>query len=252
MVGAMTTASPHDSDRTPAAFDDAEAAMSVGLARNAEANNYLDWLDQLCQPYLGNRCLELGSGHGDLTERFARDGRRVDATDVSASFLELLSERFADTENIAVAELDVSTLSVEDEYDSIVMMNVLEHIEDDADALRRLRGALTPSGRLIVYVPAFMLLYSRFDREIGHYRRYRKRPLVDLFERTGFRVVDARYVNSVGALGWFVYCRMLGRKSSDQLTVSACDRVVVPIVRRVEQRFPPPFGLSVLVVGERI
>jgi hypothetical protein len=97
-----------------------------------------------------------------------------------------------------------------------------------------------------------MLLYSKFDREIGHYRRYRRPALSDLFEDTGFRVVESRYVNSIGALGWFVYCRLLGRQSSDQITVSTCDRMVVPVLRRVERRYAPPFGLSVLVVGERV
>jgi hypothetical protein len=148
-----------------------------------------------------------------------------------------------------VQHLDMATFVPDRRYDSIVMMNVLEHIEDDAAALTTLREALNPGGRLVVYVPAFMLLYSDFDRDIGHFRRYRKKPLRLLMEQSGYEVVDSRYVNSVGALGWFAYSRVLGRKPSDQLTVSACDRIVVPVVRRVETRISPPFGLSVLVVG---
>jgi len=226
--------------------------MDVGLGRNAEANNYLDWLADLCEPHLGNRCLELGSGHGDLTERFVRPGRSIDATDVSHSFLEILERKFEDVDGVTARELDVTRLEAHGQYDSIVMANVLEHIEDDATALRRLHDALTPGGRLVVYVPAFMALYSKFDREIGHYRRYRRPQLRSLFRDAGFRIVDDRYVNSLGAPGWFVYCRLLGRKSSDQMTVSTCDRVIVPIVRKLEDRVPPPFGLSLLVVGERV
>ena len=105
--------------------------------------------------------------------------------------------------------IDASDLHVESQYESIVMINVLEHLADDRAALQSLGGALTPGGRLVVYVPAFMLLYSKFDREIGHYRRYRRPALSHLFEDTGFRVVESRYVNSIGALGWFVYCRVL-------------------------------------------
>src|SRR5262249_53508349 len=160
-----------------------------------------------------------------------RPGRTIDATDVSPAFLEILGERFRGVDDVTVRELDVTTLDAPGEYDSIVMANVLEHIEDDEAVLRQLHDALTPGGRLVVYVPAFMLLYSKFDREIGHYRRYRRPQLEAKFRAAGFRVVDGRYVNSLGAPGWFVYCRLLGRKSSDQVTVSTCDRVVVPLVR---------------------
>ena len=162
----------------------------------------------------------------------------------------MLDERFAGADNVTVRRIDISAFEGDARYDAIVMMNVLEHIENDASVLSTLRKALHPGGRLVVYVPAFMLLYSDFDSEIGHYRRYRKGDLSSLFERTGYKVVEARYVNMVGAVGWFIYCRVLGQKSSDQLTVSAFDRIVIPLMRRIERRVSPPFGLSVLVVGQ--
>jgi len=236
------------SSRTPAAVDDAEEAINVGLTRNAEAANYQTWLYDLASPHLGATCLEIGSGRGDLTAHLAQ-GRTLVATDVSEQFVGILEDRFAETSNVTVAHLDMDTFEPHERYDSIVMMNVLEHIEDDEAALVTLRRALNPGGRIVLYVPAFMLLYSDFDREIGHYRRYRKKQLQKLVERAGFRVDDKRYVNSLGAVGWFLYSRVLGRKPSDQLTISACDRIVVPLVRRVEAVIPPPFGLSVLVVG---
>jgi len=234
--------------RVPAALNDAEESLNVGLTRNAAAENYQSWLYDLAEPHLGATCLEIGSGRGDLTGQLAR-GRRLDATDVSEQFVALLERRFAGSDNVTVRCLDMATFAPRERYDTIVMMNVLEHIEDDATALKTLREALNPGGRIVLYVPAFMLLYSDFDREIGHYRRYRKKELRQLVERAGYDVVDSRYVNSLGAVGWFVYSRVLGRKPSDQLTVSACDRIVVPMVRRVEGKIRPPFGLSVLVVG---
>ncbi len=234
----------------PADFASAESAMGLGLARNAAANNYLSWLEELCLPHLGKNCLELGSGYGDLTERLA-DHSHVEASDISAKWLAVLEDRFKDRGNVTVRRIDAADFEATDQFDTIVMMNVLEHIRDDGAALSSLKDALLPGGRLVIYVPAFMWLYSSFDRQIGHYRRYRKGPLRELLQARGFRVVDARYVNSVGALGWFLYCRLLGRKSSDQITVSACDRVVVPLVRSIERRVPPPFGLSLLMVGER-
>ena len=235
----------------PADLASAEAAMSVGLERMSSTSNYLSWLEELCAPHVGRDVLELGSGYGHLTERFAATSM-VHASDISDHHVAYLEERFADSANVSVSKIDVSTFEADRQYDTIIMINVLEHIEDDSAAVAALREGLKPGGRLVVYVPAFMLLYSKFDREIGHYRRYRREPLRRLLESQGLRVVDARYVNAVGALGWFVYCRMLGRKSSDQLTTSACDRVVVPAVRGIERRYPPPFGLSILAVGERV
>ena len=89
----------------------------------------------------------------------------------------ILEERFANSANVTVSKIDVSTFEADRQYDTIVMMNVLEHIEDDAAAVAALREGLKSGGRLVVYVPAFMLLYSKFDREIGHYRRYKREPL---------------------------------------------------------------------------
>jgi SAM-dependent methyltransferase len=151
-----------------------------------------------------------------------------------------------------VRDLDLDTYDPGAErFDSIVMVNVLEHIEDDGAALRKLREALRPGGRIILYVPAFMLLYSKFDREIGHYRRYKKAGLVELLRASGLRPIDARYVNSIGAPGWFLWVRVLGRASSDDVTIGACDRIVVPAARVYEDRWAPPFGLSVFAVAVR-
>ena len=237
--------------KKPATFEDAQDTIRTGLERNADAANYVDWLARLCGPYLGSKCLEIGAGHGDLAALLS-DGRQYEASDLSDECLARLEARFATTPNVNVRSVDLAHFSDEDAFDSILLVNVLEHIDDDRGAVARLRRGLTTGGRLIVYLPAFELLYSRFDRDLGHHRRYRKGPLGALLEEEGFKVLDARYVNMLGAFGWFLYCRVLGRDASDQITVSACDRFVVPVLRRVERWVPPPFGLSVLCVGEKL
>lgn len=224
--------------------------MNIGLERLPSASNYLNWLRDLSEPYLGSSCLELGSGLGELTEMISV-GRTVTASDVSEHNLGVLRERFANTDNVTVQRIDASKDPLGSGYDSIVMMNVLEHIEDDHGTVQSLRDALAPGGHLVIYVPAFMALYSAFDAEIGHFRRYRKRELCNIVDEAGLRAVDARYVNSVGAVGWFVVCRLLKRPSSDQLTISTFDRVIVPPVRAIESHVRPPFGLSLLVVAQR-
>lgn len=234
----------------PADFEDANASMAAGLQKNGSATNYLQWLEDLCRPHLGERCLEIGSGRGDIAERLAV-GRDFVVSDLSETCLAVLKERFADSPNVSVRAFDVMSVEQQAEFDTIIMTNVLEHIDDDLEAITRLRRALRPGGRLVIYVPAFPALYSEFDRQIGHYRRYKRRPLEQLLEAAGYRVVDSRYVNSIGTFGWWLYCKVLKREASDDITVDSCDRYVVPAVRLFEDRWRPPFGLSVLCVGER-
>ena len=236
----------------PAALADSITSMSVGLEKNASASNYLGWISDLCTPHLGADVLEIGAGHGDLTDLFARGRSRYVATDISDWCLDALHERFPEGSAVEVRALDLDTYDPGDErFDSIVMVNVLEHIEDDGAALRKLHEALRPGGRIVLYVPAYMLLYSKFDQKIGHYRRYTKRNLTELLRASGLRPIDTRYVNSIGAPGWFLWVRVLGRASSDDVTVGACDRIVVPAARVFEDRWAPPFGLSVFAVAVR-
>lgn len=234
----------------PAAFHDADATIAVGLHKNADASNYMQWLEDLCRPHLGDRCLEIGSGHGDLAERLA-PGREFVVSDLSESCLAVLKQRFAEAPNVGVQVFDVMDVEHEAEFDTIIMTNVLEHIDDDLEAITKLRRALRPGGRLVVYVPAFPALYSEFDRQLGHCRRYKRRPLEQLLKSADYRIVDSRYVNSIGTFGWWLYCRVLKRAASDDITVDSCDKYVVPAVRLFEDRWRPPFGLSVLCVGER-
>ena len=236
----------------PASLDDSIAVMSVGLERNARASNYLGWINDLCAPHLRAEVLEIGAGTGDLTALFSTGRTRYVATDVSDWCLDALRPRFPEESGIEVRALDLGGYEPGDErFDSVVMVNVLEHIEDDGAALRTLHETIRPGGRVVLYVPAHMQLYSEFDRSIGHYRRYTKRGLGELLERTGFRTVDLRYVNSLAAPGWWLWVRVLKRPSSDQATVGACDRIVVPAARVFEDRWPPPFGLSVFAAASR-
>ena len=103
---------------------------------------------------------------------------------------------------------------------------------------------------MVVYAPAFDALYSEFDRSIGHYRRYRKGSLAPAMYRAGLVVVENRYVNSVGALAWWVLAK-LKRSPVRPGAVRAYDRLFVPILRRLERRRALPIGQSILCVGRQ-
>jgi SAM-dependent methyltransferase len=243
----------HAPDRSipPAEFDDSDAELSDVLRTLEEADNYADWIYRLIRPYLGEHVLEIGAGHGELTERLRRDAK-VTATDLSKRCVDELALRFAGCPEVEVLQADVAALGAEDrKFDSVVLINVLEHIDDDADALADLREVLKPGGRLCVFVPAFEGLYSEFDRRIGHRRRYRRARLVTAFDRAGLGVIEARYVNTVGALAWWLFSRQLGQVPTQGWSVKLYDRLAVPVISRLEEGRAPRFGQSLLCIGER-
>jgi 2-polyprenyl-3-methyl-5-hydroxy-6-metoxy-1,4-benzoquinol methylase len=233
----------------PTEFAGADAELASVLDSLQDADNYADWIYDLCAPHLGTEVLEIGAGHGELTQRLV-DGRFVTATDLSKRCVEELQARYGGMPNVDVRHADIAALGEDRLYDSVVLINVLEHIADDLGALRELRALLKPGGRLIVFSPAFEGLYSDFDHKIGHYRRYRRSQLVTVADRAGLELVDARYVNSVGAFAWWLFARRLRQTPTQGWSVKLYDRAVVPTLRRFEARRIPTFGQSVLLVGQ--
>jgi 2-polyprenyl-3-methyl-5-hydroxy-6-metoxy-1,4-benzoquinol methylase len=239
-----------DRDAELARFDESDSELAESLDNLQSADNYADWIVDLVAPHLGAKVLEVGAGHGELTERFAAR-HRVTATDVSPRCVEVLEQRFAGNAAVAVHLGTLETLAGAGTYDAAVFVNVLEHIEDDVAVLRQTRDLLRPGGRVVVYAPAFEGLYSEFDRRVGHHRRYRLPQLVERAGEADLAIVDARYVNAVGALIWWVYARHLRQTPTEGWSSTLFDRLMVPGIRRYESRRPPGFGQSVLLVAER-
>jgi hypothetical protein len=103
----------------------------------------------------------------------------------------------------------------------------------------------------VLLVPAFPELYGPIDRKLGHYRRYKQRSVASLAERCGLAVRRIRYMNTVGLLGWWWNARVLRREVQSAAQIELFDRVVAPLMSRVEDLVPPPFGQSLLAVLER-
>jgi SAM-dependent methyltransferase len=227
-------------------------AQGETLRRMATAHNYNAWLFQRLRPYLGRRVLDVGAGLGTFSE-FAAPGRDlVVALEPDPVFAAALSERFADSECVRVIASEAEVIeprSLPGPFDSIVCLNVLEHIRDDAAALARFCEHLAPGGRLLLLVPAHPILYGRADQVLGHERRYQKRPLQRLLEQTGLAVESLRYVNPVGAVGWLVSAKLLRRADIPSGPLRVYDRVV-PLLRALD-RVELPFGLSLWAVAQR-
>ena len=227
----------------------ADAELAETLDNLDGADNYAAWIFEQVQPHLGDAVLEVGAGHGTFTEILSARGARVVATDVSQRCADVLRERFAADERVTVVHGGADAVAGQPPFDSAVLINVLEHIPDDDGALRDLAATLRPGGRLILWVPAFQLLYSDFDRKIGHYRRYRKGELKEQLTRAGYQVAEIRYVNSVGALAWLVVARLMHRAPTGGRSVKIYDSYFVPVLKRLEGCRGVPFGQSVFAVA---
>ena len=237
-------------EEPPPDFEDSDSELETVLDSLRGARNYADWLYELCSPYLGSEVLEVGAGHGEFTQRLADDDKFVTAIDLSKRCVDQLERDFGHRPNVEVRHTAIDGVIGDRKYDSALLVNVLEHIPDDLAALQDLRALLKPGGRIIVFAPAFDGLYSDFDRLVGHHRRYRKSHLVTLADRAGLKVVDVRYVNSVGAIAWWLFARRLHQLPTQGWSVKLYDNAVVPFLRKRETKQPPSFGQSVLLIAE--
>lgn len=213
------------------------------------ARNYNAWVAALVLPYLGDDPVEVGSGTGTNAALLLEAGLpRLTVSETDPELVERLRERFAEDARVSVRELDLLD-APPGEHSALVALNVLEHIEDDVAGLKAAARLLRPGGAVVVFVPAFPFAMSRFDRAIGHYRRYRKESGREAFAKAGLAVEELRYVNAPGLAAWTVGMRLLRMRPSEGVVLRSWDRAVVPIARRLEQRRPPPFGQSLLAVG---
>jgi 2-polyprenyl-3-methyl-5-hydroxy-6-metoxy-1,4-benzoquinol methylase len=239
-----------DSNRQYADFPQADEQLEETLDElDATAPNYADWIGALAEPHLGPLVMEVGAGHGTIVDRIASGNRHVVATDLSPRCCELLRQRFGNRTNVEVVEAGILDAAHERLFDAVVLINVLEHIPGQDALLAEIFQVLKPGGRVIIYVPAFERLYSTFDHKIGHVRRYRRAELVGMLKSTGFAMDSARYVNLPGWFAWWLLVRVFNRAPTDGRAASHYDRLVIPITRRLETRWKPPFGQSLLCVA---
>ncbi len=216
------------------------------------AQNFNRWMFERIKKDVGSRVLEVGSGRGNMTG-FLLKKDRIIATDIDPGHLRILERQFGSLPNFRVAKLDLGNFEpaqfAAEGLDTIVCLNVLEHVENDRGALVRLRSALQPGGKLLLLVPAIPALLSPLDRAIGHHRRYSRKGLQQVVQEAGFRVLRHEAFNFLGIVGWFLNGKILRRKSLPPFQVWLYDRLI--FLFRLERLLHLPFGLSRIIVCEK-
>lgn len=220
----------------------------------AGARNYFEWQARLIRPELGERVLEVGCGTGNFTGLIL-DREAVIATDIEAACVERLRRRFPGRANLTtlVAAPDDPAFAQVAQYrpDCCVCLNVLEHIADDAGALRRMASVLPCGGVVVLLLPAFPALCGPIDRNLGHHRRYTSQSVRRLAADANLTVTKLRHMNVAGFFGWWANALLLRREKQSARQIAAFDRWVVPLMSRLETFCPPPFGQSIIAVMQK-
>jgi 2-polyprenyl-3-methyl-5-hydroxy-6-metoxy-1,4-benzoquinol methylase len=212
-----------------------------------EAVNYNRSLIELIKRHArkGERILDFGAGVGTFAIQMARGGYAVECVEPDAEQRSVIA---ANGLQVYPSLAEVRDSSVDFAY----TFNVLEHIEDDLASIRQIGGKLRVGGKLLIYVPAFPLLYTSMDRKVGHVRRYKQRDLRAKVAAAGLTVLTTEYVDSLGFLATLVY-RLVGSDSGDidRGALRTYDRFVFPVSRWTDRALKRVAGKNVLLVAEK-
>jgi SAM-dependent methyltransferase len=230
--------------------------LELTLDRLDEAHNYTHWIAELIRPHLKGNVLEVGAGIGSVSALIRSAATTLTICEPHHGSFTALKQRFGEDPCVSVLALPVDALAEQTDlvntFDAVVLVNVLEHIADDAVAVHSLHQMLRPGGELIIYVPAFNALMSPFDRRIGHHRRYRRGVMRALFPSNSWDLHTLHYVNAPGFVLWWLGMRILKMSPATSRATGIFDRYCVPAIRAIETRIAPPVGQSLFAVARKV
>lgn len=210
------------------------------------------WIFNEVRPFLGKRILEAGCGNGNLTGFYLKQADVVVCVDYDPVLIEIIQKRYS-ASHLHVFQKDLNQdLSHLSSYqtDTIVCLNVLEHIQNEETILKNFYTLLSNQGKIILQVPALPFLYGPIDKAVGHYRRYRPSDLITKVENMGFQVKTCHYFNFFGVFGWLWNGKIM-RRPYLSLSLLSLFNFLLPIFKRIEKWIGPPIGLSVIMVAEK-
>jgi SAM-dependent methyltransferase len=220
------------------------------LVALAECRNHRKWFADFARPYLGDHPIEIGSGLGDYAREWIPLVEQFTATDADETLLLGLKQQMAGYPNVEVRHVLLPTTERGD-HSCLICYNVLEHIDEDVEALRSMARLVRSGGYLLLVCPAFPFAMSPVDVATGHVRRYTKRTMTKALRQADLDVVDVRYANSLGLICYYLFTSLLRKQPSTGAVMTTYDRLVVPVVQWAERLIKrPPFGQSVVAVAK--
>jgi glycosyltransferase involved in cell wall biosynthesis len=216
------------------------------LGRLGHAPRFNAWMAEVIAPFCGERVLEIGSGVGNLTQRLI-PRREYVASDVNPLYLQTLASLRQDRPYLSATFCDVTDLAsfphTEGGYDTVICVNVIEHVANDRTALYNIRSVLAPGGRAIVLVPHGQWNLGTLDDVLGHHRRYSVEDLRSLAADCGFEVVRVLEFNRAGTIAWFLNGKIMRRRTFGFAQILSLN-LLTPVLRRIDRLLPwPPLSL---------
>lgn len=227
---------------------------------NALTVNYNRWVFDNISRYIGSRVLDVGAGSGNFL-RYLLNKELIVAIDVLDVFIESLCREYASRHNVRIFKCDIQDADIVRiarpyNIDTVICNNVLEHLEDDSGALKNIREILDGRGNLILVLPAFQALYSRWDKSIGHFRRYNYKDMKHKLAKCNFSIQEGFYMNLMGFFGWFLNGKILRNTPTSSPLVRKqavfFDRYLVRPARKLEGLFRPWFGQSLIMIAKPV
>ena len=220
-----------------------------------KANNWKKYFSRFISPYLGQSTLEVGAGSGATTKILCSVAHKDWlCLEPDANLLIQIEEMIKKVELPSYCRTMkgvVADLGKKSKFNSIIYIDVLEHIEKDQEELTRASQQLTTGGRLIVLSPAYETLYSQFDHAIGHYRRYTKSSLSALTPQN-CKISKLLYLDSVGVLLSFANRLMLRQSEPTDKQIQFWDEKIIPISRIMDKLIGYKMGRSIVCVWEKL
>lgn len=215
-----------------------------------EARNYRAALLRDFKPQLRGNVLEVGAGIGQITAALLQvpEITNLFSIEPNAAFCARMRAQFP-LHNLLQGT--IGDFNSETDWNAILSINVLEHIEKDTEELAAYHRLLRPArGSLCLFVPARPEIYAPIDRDFGHFRRYTRQDLQRKLEGYGFELVRLRYYNFAGYFAWWASFCMLKKRTFDAAAVRLFDRAIFPVVHGIESRIcPPPIGQSLMAIA---
>lgn len=220
------------------------------LESMSQAIWYNRWTLNKFTEYLNGRILEIGCGIGNFTTFLTQYGE-VTAIDINKDYLKDAKKKVAGKAQTGFGDIEKGKYFFKSgNFNTIVCINVLEHIKDDMAALKNMHRLLKPGGTLILHVPAHPFLYGSIDASIGHFRRYEIKKLIDNLQISGFEIGTAKRLNFIGAVGWFIVGKFFKDKEVKATKISIFN-LISPVFLLLENFFEPPIGTSILVIARK-
>ena len=216
------------------------------------------WMFSAISPSIKGRVLEIGSGIGNISAFLLDTDKHVTLSDLRPEYCEYLSSHFKENQSLESVEqfdlidkdFDKKYNKLLNSYDTVFALNVVEHIEDDNQAIFNCRKLLKEGGTLIILVPSYQWLFCRMDRELGHFRRYNRRSLANLFKQNGFSVDKLFNFNAAGVFGWFLFGKIFQSRQLKKSQMNVYNKLV-SIFILIDRLLFRIFGLSLIIIGRK-